>query len=645
MPTIGRTWEQIAAQARDDLGWSHEEYLAAVLERPAADRESAGTMMRIRTAHFPAIKTPEDFNYDHLPSLRRDLLAHLSTSTYVAKAENVVLLGPPGTGKTHPAVGLGQGRTERLQRAVRHRQPVDQPTGHGPQRCGSAARHRAGRRSGTDRVEVGFDPGAEFRQRPGGVSPERGERVVHTDRDRGYHCAGDEPVFLQSAHRSGEYLRAHALEALLELREALRTGFECADGQGRPFARQDLQDVSPRAQRGVDIVFPMDPRRALHHHAGHLPPATLPDGKQAPLRETAAAAVRSRRDVRGDPPSDLTSRTGEDLMTAAPASGGATMRAVGIRAFGGPEVLTPMVVPRPSPLPTEILVRVHAAGVNPLDLRTRAGLPTPAAAALGSPPHILGWDVSGVVEDTGHGEFRFAPGDEVFGLLWLPRPAGAYAEYVTAPSRQFARKPASIDHRHAAALPLAGLTAWQVLTDIACLRPGHRILVHAAGGGVGHLAVQLAKYLGAHVTATASAAKHDWLRTLGADELIDYRTTPFEDAAHDMDVVLDLVGIAQPDTAPRSLQVLRPGGLYLGVAPGRTERLTALAAAAGVRVAPEPLVEPDGHGLDQLARLIDDGALRVHLDRVFPLDHAAEAHAHAERGANGKTVLQVARGN
>lgn len=320
---------------------------------------------------------------------------------------------------------------------------------------------------------------------------------------------------------------------------------------------------------------------------------------------------------------------------------GSAMRAVVFTDFGGPEVLVPMTVPRPEPLPTEVLVRVHAAGINPLDLRTRAGFPTPARAALGTGPHILGWDVSGTVVGTGPGEFLYAPGDEVFGLLWLPRPAGAYAQYVTAPSRQFARKPASIDHDHAAALPLAGLTAWQSLTDIAQLDGGERVLIHAAGGGVGHLAVQMAKHLGAHVIATASAGKHDWLRALGADEVIDYRATPFEEATGNIDVVLDLVGIAQPDTATRSLTVLKPGGLFLGVAPGRPAGFTEAAAAAGVHVAPEPLVEPDGHGLQKIAQLVEAGALAVHLDKVFPLDAAADAHTYAETGARGKTVLRV----
>jgi NADPH:quinone reductase-like Zn-dependent oxidoreductase len=329
-------------------------------------------------------------------------------------------------------------------------------------------------------------------------------------------------------------------------------------------------------------------------------------------------------------------------MPGADLTEGKTMRAMGISRFGSPNELTCMTVPRPTPLPTEVLVRVHAAGVNPLDWRTRAGLPTPAAAALGAPPHILGWDVSGTVEETGAGEFLFAPGDEVFGLLWLPRPARAYAEFVTAPSRQFARKPKAIGHDHAAGIPLAGLTAWQALTDIAGLQPGQRVLIHAAGGGVGHLAVQLARHLGAHVTATAGSAKHDWLRHLGAAEVIDYRVTPFEQAAHDIDVVLDLVGMAQPDTPLRSLRVLRPGGLFIGIAPRLPDGFADRAAAAGVRLAPGLLVEPDGHGLAELARRVDAGELDVRLDRVFPLAQAAQAHAYAENGATGKTVLHVA---
>lgn len=196
-----------------------------------------------------------------------------------------------------------------------------------------------------------------------------------------------------------------------------------------------------------------------------------------------------------------------------------TMRAVTINEFGGPDVLTTGRIARPEPLPTEVLVRVHAAGINPVDWKTRAGH---GMAGLQTLPLILGWDVSGVVEEVGFGVTTLAPGDEVYAMPWFPRPAGAYAEFVTAPSRQFARKPDSLSHVEAAALPLAALTAWQALVDTARVTAGQRVLVHAAAGGVGHLAVQIAKHLGAEVIATAREPRHAWLKELGADETIDY---------------------------------------------------------------------------------------------------------------------------
>src|SRR6476469_5887112 len=182
-----------------------------------------------------------------------------------------------------------------------------------------------------------------------------------------------------------------------------------------------------------------------------------------------------------------------------------TLRAVVQDGFGGPEVLRVQQVSRPAPLPTEVLVRVHAAGSNPVDWKTHGG--TGMAGLLGEPPFTLGWDVSGVVEEVGFGVTTLAPGDEVYGMPWFPRAAGGYAEFVTAPSRQFARQPRSITHEHAAAVPLPALTAWQSLIDTAHVQPGQRVLVTAAAGGVGHFAVQIARHLGAHVIGTASSAR------------------------------------------------------------------------------------------------------------------------------------------
>ncbi len=312
------------------------------------------------------------------------------------------------------------------------------------------------------------------------------------------------------------------------------------------------------------------------------------------------------------------------------------MRAVTINEFGGPEVLTVEEVARPKPLPTEVLVRVHAAGVNPVDWKTRAGK---GMAALQTLPLILGWDVSGVVEEVGYGVTTLAPGDEVYGMPWFPRAAGGYAEYVTAPSRQWARKPATIDHVHAAAVPLAALTAWQTIVDTAHVRSGRRVLITAAAGGVGHFAVQFARHLGAHVIATASAPRHAWLEQLGAAETIDYTTTRFEDATGDIDVVIDLVGDAKDQTSTRALKVLRPGGLLIAVPSGGSPELAQAAEAAGVR-ATAFLVEPDGHALATIAGLIDAGDVTVDVADTYPLDQAATAHTCSEAGhTRGKLVL------
>ncbi|MQY11342.1 2-haloacrylate reductase [Streptomyces sp. RB5] len=315
-----------------------------------------------------------------------------------------------------------------------------------------------------------------------------------------------------------------------------------------------------------------------------------------------------------------------------------TMRAVTISEFGGPEVLTVGEVARPEPLPTEVLVRVRAAGVNPVDWKTREGQ---GMAGLQTFPLILGWDVSGVVEAVGFGVTTLKPGDEVYGMPWFPRAAGGYAEYVTAPARQWARKPATLDHAHAAAVPLAALTAWQSLVDTAGVRAGQRVLITAAAGGVGHFAVQFARHLGAHVIATASAARHAWLKELGADEVVDYTTTRFEDVVRDVDVVIDLVGDAHDLTSTRALTVLRPGGLLVAVPSGVSPDLAKAGEAVGVRVTPY-LVEPDGTALATIAGLIDAGEVAVEVEETFPLEQAAQAHTRVEAGrTRGKVVLTV----
>lgn len=310
------------------------------------------------------------------------------------------------------------------------------------------------------------------------------------------------------------------------------------------------------------------------------------------------------------------------------------MHAITQHSFGGPEVLELTEVDRPQPLPSEVLVRVHAAAVNPVDAMVRSG----AFPLLGEPPFVLGWDISGVVEEVVPGVTRFQVGDEVYGMPFFPRAGNAYAEYVAVPSRQLARKPAAVDHAHAAALPLAGLTAWHSLVDTAQVQAGQRVLIHGGGGGVGHLAVQIAKARGAHVITTASAAKHDFVRGLGADEVIDYRTVDFTDVVTDADVVLDTVG---GDYGPRSFHALRPGGLLVTVVDRADTALQKAATAAGRRFA-GVTVEPDHIGLQEITKLVDTGQLRPYVEDTLPLAEAAKAHQLIESGrTQGKIVLTL----
>ncbi|WP_066361002.1 NADP-dependent oxidoreductase [Herbidospora mongoliensis] len=310
------------------------------------------------------------------------------------------------------------------------------------------------------------------------------------------------------------------------------------------------------------------------------------------------------------------------------------MKAISQDTLGGPDVLHEIDLPKPVPGPTEVLVRVRAAGLNPTDWKHRS-----TGGLLGKPPFVLGWDVSGVVESVGMGAAIYKPGDEVFGMLRYPVGHGAFAQYVTAPSRTFAPKPVSLDHTQAAGVPLAGLTAWQALVDVARVRDGDRVLVHAAAGGVGHLAVQIAKARGAYVYGTASAAKHDFLRRIGVDQVIDYRSTDFTTVVEGLDAVIDTIG---GDYGPRSITVLRPGGVIVSlVSSMEVSDLREHGEKHGVRVE-SMLCEPDLSALRSLAALIGAGRLRVAIAAVFPLEELAKAMELGESGrTTGKIVLTV----
>lgn len=310
-----------------------------------------------------------------------------------------------------------------------------------------------------------------------------------------------------------------------------------------------------------------------------------------------------------------------------------TMRAIVATAWGGPEVLQEQQVERPEPGEGQVLVHVAAVGVNPVDWKTRRNGGLLARRGV-EPPVVLGWDISGVVDAVGPGVDAFAPGDEVFGMPLFPRLAGAYAEYVVAPAADLARKPASVDHIHAAALPLVGLTVLQVF-DLADLAEGQTVLIHGAGGGVGSVAVQVAKARGARVAGTASTANQELLTRLGVDIPIDYTAQRFEDVVSGVDVVLDTQG---GDVRARSWGVMAPGGILVSIVGPPTE---GEAESHGVRGA-GMMVRASGAGMARLAELVDSGALSPVVGAVHPLSAAAEAHRSLEAGhASGKTVLTI----
>jgi NADPH:quinone reductase-like Zn-dependent oxidoreductase len=309
-----------------------------------------------------------------------------------------------------------------------------------------------------------------------------------------------------------------------------------------------------------------------------------------------------------------------------------TMKAVSIYSYGGPEVLVYEDAPRPHPGEGEVLVRVHAAGINPVDWKIREGQLQGMLAHTF--PLVLGWDVSGVVEAVGSGLTRIKVGDEVYSRPDILRD-GAYAEFIVIRESEVALKPRSLDHLHAGALPLAGLTGWQTLFDAAGLQAGQRVLIHAASGGVGHLAVQLAKWKGAEVVGTAAERNHDFLRKLGVDQVIDYDTERFEEVTQPVDVVLDPMG---GDTQARSWKVLKRGGILVSIASPPSPEI---AAAQGVRQA-FVFTQPNAGQLAELAQLADSDRLKVIVETILPLSDATRAQELSQRGhTRGKIVLRV----
>jgi NADPH:quinone reductase-like Zn-dependent oxidoreductase len=311
------------------------------------------------------------------------------------------------------------------------------------------------------------------------------------------------------------------------------------------------------------------------------------------------------------------------------------MKAIILKAFGGVENLVSADIPVPVIADNEVLVRVKAIGINPVDVKTRKGKGL-AGALKEFDPIILGWDISGTVTQTGAKITRIKMGDDVFGMINFPGHGKAYAEYVAAQESHLAIKPSGISHEEAAAASLAALTAWQVLKYKSGIKPGDKVLIHSAAGGVGHYAVQLAKYLGASVAGTSSGVNRDFVLSLGASLHIDYEKQYFEKILSDYDFVLDTIGGENTD---RSYLVLKHGGTIICIPSGTSENITEKASALGLH-GYHFRVQSDGHDINEVAEFLEKGILKSFVSKTFTFSEIQAAHQQIETGkTKGKIVL------
>jgi NADPH:quinone reductase-like Zn-dependent oxidoreductase len=317
------------------------------------------------------------------------------------------------------------------------------------------------------------------------------------------------------------------------------------------------------------------------------------------------------------------------------------MKAITLKQNGSVENFAFAEIATPTIQPDQVLVQVKAIGINPVDAYVRQnhqGLLTYLKPQQGEDTFIVGWDISGVVVETGAEITQFKQGDAVFGLVNFPGHARAYAEYLAAPARHLALKPANVSHREAAGATLAALTAWQALVTYANVRPGDKVLIHAAGGGVGHYAVQIAKHFGAYVIGTASAGNRDFVLGLGADEFIDYKRERFEDQVKDADVVLDAI---YGDHIVRSLEAVKKGGRLISL-------LAFIEGEFADKVKEKEVfshrlsVVSNGEDMQQIAALLQGGQLRSHISQVYNFPDLPKAHQQVESGkTRGKVVVEL----
>lgn len=313
----------------------------------------------------------------------------------------------------------------------------------------------------------------------------------------------------------------------------------------------------------------------------------------------------------------------------------ATMKAAIINQYGEPEEFIYSDVPRPELTDDTVLIRVHAAGINPVDWKTRKGLAL--ADKYGENfPLILGWDISGVIESVGANVTQFKAGDEVYGMVGFPEIGAAYAEYVVAKPEHIGLKPKNLSHVEASVVPLVALTSWQALFDTAKLEAGQKVLIHAAAGGVGHIAVQLAHWKGAHVIGTASARNAEFLQSIGIDEHIDYTKVNFEDVLSELDVVFETLGY---DFPVRSEKTLKDGGFLVSIE--RTGNNLEEDLSDRIRWQWN-LVESNHARLQQITELIESGQVKPTVSHVFSLEQLANAHKQSETGrTRGKIAIKI----
>lgn len=314
------------------------------------------------------------------------------------------------------------------------------------------------------------------------------------------------------------------------------------------------------------------------------------------------------------------------------------MKAFVLKQFGDTDNFSMEDIPEPQVGSGEVLIQVKAIGINPVDVKTRAG-GGQAAQYKDNQPIVIGWDVAGIITRVADDVTGFAVGDEVFGTINFPGRGGAYAQYALSPASQIARKPSNISFEEAAASTLSALTAWQALVDTGHIKKGDRVLIHGGAGGVGNYAVQIAKHMGCHVITTAGAGDTDFVKSLGADEVIDYKNQKFEELVKDIDFILDTVG---GENFVRSLKVLKPNGMIVLLPSNKKEEADKAAQEHHIQNYRHILMHSDGKDMQHIASMLSDGSLKVHIDKTFPFDQIPQAHQQMESGkVKGKIVITV----